>query len=104
VLRYFTPGAGSTATFTQKTDLEMPGCGKVKFCAVGNKVRVRGGAFKASANCVEASSDGNLTLEGHVRVKCAECGCGADLRADKVRVLLKDGKVKVDLGTCIKAD
>lgn len=99
VLRYAT-SENDLVTLTQKTDVEMPGCGKVKFYAAGNKVRVRGGAFKASADCVEACSDGNLRLEGHVRVKCTECDCGADLRADKVHVLLKDGKVKIDLDTC----
>ena len=65
----------------------MPGCGKVKFYASGNKVRVRGGAFKASADCVEACTDGNLVLQGNVRVKCTECDCGAALRRQGSRPL-----------------
>jgi hypothetical protein len=100
-LRYFSveQGMKCLVTVAKDTDLAMPGCGKLKvFAAANNRVRICGSCMKAFADRVTACSDGNLTLEGNVRLKCADCK--AEVRADKVHVLLRDGKVKIDLDPC----
>ena len=101
-LRYYSiedRGTKCLVTVARDTDVEMPSCGKLKvFAAANNRVRVRGGCMKAFADRVTACSDGNVTLEGNVRVKCADCK--AAVRAEKVHVILRDGKVKIDLDPC----
>jgi hypothetical protein len=119
-LQYYSIDHGKKClvTIAKDTDMAMPGCGKLKvFAAANNRVRIRNGCLKAFADRVTACSDGNITLEGNVRLKCADRKAEvraegvqhlsytysddkAEVRAEKVHILLQDGKVKIDLDPC----
>jgi hypothetical protein len=84
-------GVCSTAV-RMKLATDEAGC--LRFAAGKHHVHLTGKMWKASADSVELYDDGRLILTGHVKVASDKAGVCASLKAERVLLRVKHGKVE----------
>jgi hypothetical protein len=84
-------GVCSTAV-RMKLETDEAGC--LRFAASKHHVHLTGKMWKASADSVEMYDDGRLILTGHVKVVSDKAGACASLKAQRVCLRVKHGKVE----------
>jgi hypothetical protein len=90
-LQMMKDGVCSTSV-RMKLETDEVGC--LRFAAGSHHVHLAGKLWKASADSVELYDDGRMILAGHVKVVSDKVGVCASLRADRVCLRVKHGKVE----------
>ncbi len=90
-LQMMKDGVCSTSV-RMKLETDEVGC--LRFAAGNHHVHFAGKKWKASADSVELFDDGRMILTGHVKVVSDKVGACASLKADRVCLRVKHGKVE----------
>jgi hypothetical protein len=81
-----------SSSIRMKVGMEQVGC--LCFAAGQKYVHVTGKMWKACAEHVEVYNDGRVILTGHVKVSSDTAGVCSSLKAERVCLQVKHGKVK----------
>ncbi len=80
-----------------RMEMQAPGAGPFKLCAGKKQLHVSGRQWKATADSACMGADGKLVLTGHVKLVSANVGVCASVKAERVCVQLRDGRVEMVL-------